>query len=166
MTTLEELDAMLVADTHTPEDHDTVSAGELAAWLGLTSNRVHALARDGVLPRAEKKRYALRPAIAAYCEHARSLAKGKNVDADLAAAKLTLAQANAEKAETANAKARGELIPAGDVEREWSSVLRGVRAAMLALPSRVAQRLGHLNPHDIAAIDREVRDALEELSDD
>lgn len=166
MITLEELDAMLLADTPTSEESKTVSAGELAAWLGLTSNRIHALARDGILPRVENKRYPLRLAVGAYCEHARSLAKGKNVDADLAAAKLALAKANAEKAETANAKARGELIPAGDVEREWSRVLRGVRAAMLALPSRVAQRLGHLTPHDIAAVDREVRDALEELSDD
>lgn len=163
MTTPAELDAMLLEDT--PQG-DTVSAAELALWLGLTVNRVYALGRDGVLPRDSAKRYQLRPAVVAYCDHCRLLAKGKNVDTDLAAAKLSLAQANAEKAETANAKARGELIPAGDVEREWSSVLRGVRAAMLALPSRVAQRLGHLNPHDIAAIDREVRDALEELSDD
>lgn len=172
MTTLAEIDAMLLADdppdhdTPTPSYPDTVTASELGEWLGLSSQRVNTLGREGVIPRGEKKRYPLRPAIIAYCDHARSLAKGKNVDADLAAAKLALAQANAEKAETANAKARGELIAAGEVEREWSAVLRGVRAAMLALPSRVAQRLGHLNPHDIAAVDREVRDALEELSDD
>lgn len=163
MMTLEEIDAMLVENTPTEE---TLTAAELAPWLGLTVGRVHALGRDGVLPRVEGKRYQLKAAILAYCDHCRSLAKGKQVDEDLAAAKLSLAQANAEKAETINAKARGELIPAVEVEREWSAVLRGVRAGVLALPSRVAQRLGHLSPHDIAAIDREVRDALEELSND
>lgn len=147
-------------------DPSTVTAGELGEWLGLTPNRVHALGRDGVLPRAEGKRYPLRESVAAYCEHARSLAKGKAMDKDLAAEKLRLAKANAEKVETANAKARAELIPAAEVEREWATVLRGVRAAVLALPSRVSQRLGHLSPHDISAIDREVRDALEELAHD
>ena len=33
-----------------------------------------------------------------------------------------------------------------------SDVLRGVRAAMLAVPSRVAQRLPHLTAHDVAEI--------------
>ena len=74
--------------------------------------------------------------------------------------KIRLAKTNAEKAEPPNAKARSELIPAVEVEREWAAVLRSVRAAMLALPSRVAQRLGHPSPHDVAEIDREVRDAL------
>lgn len=41
-----------------------------------------------------------------------------------------------------------------------------VRSNMLALPSRVQQRLGHLTAHDLAEIDREIRDSLEELSDD
>lgn len=163
MKELAEIDELL---NPTCGQFDPVTATVLADWLGLTVNRVHALGRDGVLPRTTGKRYRLRPAILAYCDHARSLAKGKQVDADLAAEKLRLAKANAEKAETTNAKARGELIPAVEVEREWASVLRGVRAAVLALPSRVAQRLGHLTPHDIAAIDREMRDALEELSDD
>ncbi|MFC4667128.1 DNA packaging protein [Seohaeicola nanhaiensis] len=162
MTTLADIDAML-AD---PLVGEPLSASELADWLGLTPNRVHALGRDGVLPRIDGTRYPLRPAILAYCEHARSLAKGKQVDAELASEKLRLAKANAEKAETANAKARGDLIAAVEVEREWAAVLRGVRAAMLALPSRVAQRLGHLSPHDVAEIDREVRDALEELAND
>lgn len=141
-----------------------VSAAELGEWLGIAPNRIHALARDGILPRGEDKAFPLRAAVLAYCEHARSLARGKQVDAELAAEKLRLAKANAEKAETINAKARGELIPSVEVEREWATVLRGVRAAMLAVPSRVAQTAGHLTPHDINAIDREVRDALEETA--
>ena len=54
------------------------------------------------------------------------------MDAEPEATKLSLAQANDEKAESANAKANGDFIPAGDVEREWSSWLQGVRADMLA----------------------------------
>lgn len=163
--TLEDVDAMAWGET--PVEGDTpVTAAELGEWLGITPNRAHALGRDGILPRGDDKTFPLRASIRAYCDHCRSLAKGKQVDNDLAAEKLRLAKANAEKVETANAKLRGELIPAVEVEREWATVLRAVRAAMLAVPSRVAQTAGHLTPHDINAIDREVRDALEETAHD
>jgi phage terminase Nu1 subunit (DNA packaging protein) len=165
--TPEMVDAMMASPDETPvEDSPVVSAAELGEWLGIAPNRIHALGRDGILPRVEGTSYPLRAAVVAYCDHARALARGKQVDAELAAEKLRLAKANAEKVETANAKLRGELIPAAEVEREWAAVLRGVRAAMLAVPSRVAQTSGHLTPHDIAAIDREVRDALEEAAHD
>jgi phage terminase Nu1 subunit (DNA packaging protein) len=38
--------------------------------------------------------------------------------------------------------------------------MRTVRAGMLAVPTRAAQRLPHLSAHDVAEIDREVRDVL------
>jgi terminase small subunit / prophage DNA-packing protein len=58
---------------------------------------------------------------------------------------------------------RRELVPATEVEAEWSGVLRTVRAGILAVPSRVQQRLPHLTPHDVAEIDAEVRAALAEI---
>jgi terminase small subunit / prophage DNA-packing protein len=61
------------------------------------------------------------------------------------------------------AKLRGSLVDAAEVEAEWSGVLRTVRAGMLAVPSRVSQRLPHLSAHDVAQID-EVRAALAELA--
>jgi phage terminase Nu1 subunit (DNA packaging protein) len=39
-------------------------------------------------------------------------------------------------------------------------VLRAVRAGMLAVPSRCAARLPHLNVHDVSGIDTEIRAAL------
>jgi terminase small subunit / prophage DNA-packing protein len=55
------------------------------------------------------------------------------------------------------------LLDAAEVENEWSGVLRTVRAGMLAVPSRVAQRLPHLTAHDVAEIDAEVREVLTEI---
>lgn len=165
-TEMAEIDALVGGPDPVPETADLVNAADLAEWLGLTANRVSALAREGVLPRNPDKLFPLKAAVRAYADHARAGAQGRRVDSELAAEKLRLARATAEKAESANARVRGELIAAADVEREWAGVLRGVRAAMLALPSRVGQRLGHLTPHDIAALDREVRDALEELAND
>lgn len=52
-----------------------------------------------------------------------------------------LAAAQADIAETKAAKLRGSLVDAAEVEAEWSCVLRTVRAGVLAVPSRVSQRL-------------------------
>ena len=46
------------------------------------------------------------------------------------------------------------------------AILSGVRARMLAVPSRAAQRLPHMTAHDVGEIDREIRDALSELSNE
>ena len=59
----------------------------------------------------------------------------------------------------------GALLDAGAVEREWSGILGGVRARMLAVPSRAAQRLPHMTSHDVGEIDREIRDALSEAGE-
>ena len=75
-----------------------------------------------------------------------------------------LAAAQAELAELKAAKLRGTLLDAGEVEAEWSSILRVLRAAMLAVPSRVGQRLPHMTSHDLSEIDAEIRIALSDLA--
>jgi len=45
-------------------------------------------------------------------------------------------------------------------------VLRTVRAGMLSVPSRAAQRLPHLSAHDVSEIDLEVRAALTEIGNE
>lgn len=148
------------------DDPEIVTAGELCDWLGISANRVNALARDGVIPRVRNKRFNLKRAIRAYAQHLRDGQTGRLAsNPDLQAEKLRLARANAEKVELANAKVRGALIPVAEVESAWTAVLRDVRAAMLAIPARVQQRVGHLTAHDVQLIDSEVRVALTEASD-
>jgi len=57
----------------------------------------------------------------------------------------------------------GRLADTDAVRREWAAVLSGVRAGMLAVPSRCASRLGHLTQSDVAEIDAEIRAVLQEL---
>lgn len=74
---------------------------------------------------------------------------------------LVLAQARL--AEVRTAKLRGELVPAADVEAEWSTALADLRAALLALPNRIGAACA-LPPETIAAVDREIRAALAALA--
>ncbi len=60
---------------------------------------------------------------------------------------------------------RGALLEVERVEREWGDTLRAIRARVLAVGSRLRQRLPHLTPHDVVVIDRELRDALAASAD-
>lgn len=70
--------------------------------------------------------------------------------------RVRLATAQAQLAEIRAAKMRGELVPAAEVEREWSAALADLRASLLALPSRVGAKLA-LPRKTVAAIDAEIR---------
>jgi phage terminase Nu1 subunit (DNA packaging protein) len=123
------------------------------------------MAQEGRIPRRADGSFNLKLDVRAYVEALRTKtgasALAQNPELDLE--KIRVARASADKIETANARARGDLAPLSEVERTWTGILRDVRAAFLALPSRAASRLGHLTPHDVAALDREVRAVLEEL---
>ena len=146
------------------KDDEIVSAGELADWLGLSVTALSTHVRNNVVSKESGGRFLLKKSIKAYVAHIRAAATGRGSPTAEAKSRLVAAQANL--AESKAAAMRGELIPAVDVEKEWSGVLRTVRAGMLAVPSRAAQRLPHLTAHDVSEIDREVRDALGELGQD
>lgn len=140
----------------------------LADLIGVSPRSITDLAKRGILVRADKGGgFDLRKSMRGYCEHLRKLATGRGGESAIASAtaqRARLAKAQADLAETKAAQLRGSLLDAGEVEREWSSVLREVRAGMLAVPSRVGLRVPQLTAHDIAEIDAEVRAALKELA--
>lgn len=162
---LEQIDAWLLGEDDAPEAPDLVSAAELAGWLGVTANRVGVLARQGHLPRQPDGRYPLKASVGAYCAFARVAAMGRKADEPLAVEKLRVARESADKLALQNARARGDLLGAAEVEREWSAVLRDVRAGMLAAPSRIGSRLPHLTTHDVAEITRELTAVLAGLAE-
>src|ERR1700731_2634779 len=141
-----------------------VTAGELADLLGVSTKTVRELAGRKIAVRAGRGMYDLRASVRGYSNHMRAIATGKAggeaVAASAAAARARLAGALADKAELANARHRGALVDAEAVQREWSDTFRGVRARMMAVPTRCGARLPHMTAHDIAMIEGEVRDAL------
>lgn len=147
---------------------DVIHESELADLLGITANRVRTLTRDGVLKRCDRARYSRREAVRAYCRHLREVAArgGRSGPAsdEFKAERTRLAKEQADATALKNATARSELVSADAVLAEWSGILRDVRAAMLAVPSRHGAKHPHMTPHDIAALDREIRAALEGLA--
>ena len=146
---------------------DTVTASVLARFLGVSTRRVRELADCGLVVRASQAgRYRLEESVRRVVEDMRrTIAKrgGAAVAASAARERGRLAAAKAEGEELKIARLRGALLDAGAVEREWTAILTGVRARLLAVPSRAAQRLPHLSLHDIGEIDHEIRAALDEF---
>ena len=142
-----------------------MSEAELAEFLGLATASIRDLARNGTAIRTGRGRYDVRQSTGRYIARLRDHASkvGRPVTSDLSAEKLRLAREQVDKLELANHAARRELLPASTVEREWSEILRHLRAAILALPSRIGQRVPALTQTDLAAIDGEIRDILTEL---
>lgn len=159
----EALDLLGPEPSAAPPDR-LVSTAELAEWLDLSAVRVSALGRDGILPREGDRRYPLRACIRAYVAWCRENPSGRRVkDPGLQDEKLRLAREQADKIALQNARARGELLEAADVARRWATYTTALRAALLAVPPRVAAHSG-LDRRAAATLDSEMRAALNQIA--
>lgn len=141
---------------------DLIKTSELADLLGVTERRIQQLAKDGTIPRSGRGLFDLKSAVKTYCAFLRDSAQGKTGDKELKAEKLRLTKAQADKADLEVSKRRGELVAISDVQQAWNTIAVELRAAMLAIPSRVASQASL--PNDTTSIiDSEIRAALESL---
>jgi hypothetical protein len=93
-------------------------------------------------------------------------ADGQVYDYETERARLTKAQAD--RTELEAAELRGDMVRAAWVIEEWSRMLGSLRSRMLSLPTKAAPRArGAPSDAEAAALlEREVLEALQELSDD
>lgn len=61
--------------------------------------------------------------------------------------------------------ASGKLVDVGTIQKEWSSVAASVRTKVLGIPSKAKQRIQDLTNDQYLAIEKLVREALEDLSE-
>jgi len=144
---------------------EIASTASIAALLGVTTRTVTELAQKGVISRAGRGLFPVAESVRGYVAHLREQAAGRTASATLTDERTRLAREQADKVAMANAVARGEMLPARQVQSEWASILRDVRAGLLAVASRCGSNLPHLTQHDVASIDAEIRSALEALAD-
>ncbi|MBB94658.1 MAG: DNA packaging protein [Rhodobacteraceae bacterium] len=142
-----------------------IGGKDLCALLDISSGALTDLKKRDIAVHLAHDSYDLVETVRRYTAHLRSTA-ARWGDSDqvpqLTAEKARLAKEQADAQALKNAKARGELVDAAEVERTWSDVLRQVRARILSTPPRLRQIL-NLSAADADLIDRELRDALSEL---
>lgn len=117
----------------------TYPVATIAKLLMLTERRVQQLAKEGVLPRAEKGRYELAPVVQAYIKYLRDRAIGADLPgAPLGEHRTRLYKARADIAEFEAERLAGTLIPADDVERAWTAAANRVKQRGLAIAPKAA----------------------------
>lgn len=141
-----------------------LKTAELALLLGLTSRRVNQLAEDGVTVRAGHGEFDGPQSVQNYVASVANRAKDGEAAIDKEREEARLKKEQADHFEFKNAKLRKELLPIDEVSRVWSEQIAEVRSGMLAVVSRVSQRLS-LSPEDAVEIDKEIREAMTKLAD-
>lgn len=146
---------------------DLVTAKEISDWIGVSDRTVSDLAIRGHAKKVGRGQYDLKETIRLYTAHLRevSAGRGDGQALDLVQERARLAKQQADGHELKNAVLRRELLARDQVEAEWTDILRKLRAGLLAIPSRVRQRIG-LDANTTAEIDREIRDTLMVLGND
>jgi hypothetical protein len=143
----------------------------IAKLLLLTDRRVQQLSAEGVIPRAERGRYELAPAVQGYIRYLqeRHLGKegetGEEGESTIAAEKLRKLKADADMAEMDRDKQAGVLQDEGAVVKAYAGRIVAARAKMLGIPKNLSPQLvGMEDPAEIETlIKAEVYAALREL---
>ena len=141
----------------------------IARFLNLTERRVQQLARDGIIPKAEKGKYDLVRCVQQYVRYLQDRAYG-NADAprDTHHERARLIKAQADKTELEVAALRNQLIPIEAIEHDWMQQVSACRMRLLAIPSKSAFQIAALKePSEIERfLKRAIYEALSELAHD
>jgi len=151
-----------------PSTTGLVDVGTLARLFVLTPRRIQQLAAEGIIPKGSHGSYPLAPAITGYVTWLQKKVSGETDSVDLTTQRARLAKEQADKTAMENAQLRGVLVHAEDVIATWTTCASGMRARMLAAPTKVAPlaRAAATDAEAAAVIEAEVIEALEELSED
>ena len=121
----------------------TYPVAVISKLLDLTPRRVQHLANEGVIPRAEKGRYELVPAVRGYIRYLRDRSIGRDGEqsSDVASERARLTREQADRVAMENAKARGELIPAPLVQKSVERAFAAFGSRINAIPRKAVSRL-------------------------
>lgn len=120
----------------------TYPVDTIAKLLLLSPRRVQQLTKEGVIPKAERGRYELAPAVQGYIRflQERSIRSDSSpIDYHNEKARLTMLQADT--AEIELAKARGDVASVAQIERNLSGLFAEVRTNIRNIPDRVVSSL-------------------------
>lgn len=140
----------------------------IAKLLMLTERRVQQLSAEGVIPKAERGRYALAPAVQGYVKYLKDRAGSSDAETDdIGTSKARLIKARARMAELEADQLEGKLLDRAEVEQGWKTIVLNMRAKLMAIPTRAAPQLVTMPTIAQAAalLERLVSEALNELAE-
>lgn len=120
----------------------TYPVATIAKLLMLSDRRVQQLTKEGVIPKAERGRYELAPAVQGYIRflQERSLSSASS-PIDYHAEKARLTQMQASLAEIELVKARGDVVSVAQIEKNLAGLFAEVRSNIRNIPGRVVSSL-------------------------
>ena len=110
----------------------------IAKLLKLSERRVQQLAKDNIIPKAERGKYDLVSSVHGYIDFLKAKAGGDFTAEEVLKNKNKLLKAKAEIAEIEKQKATGELIPKEEVKRTWLELVHKIKQKLLSIPNKVA----------------------------
>lgn len=111
----------------------------IAKLFGLTTRRVQQLSAEHVIPKAERGRYELVPAVQGYIKYLKDRAIGGDIGAgDESEHKRRLLKARADIAEMEAERLAGDLVPTEEVERVWTDIMGRVKTRMQAVAPKAS----------------------------
>ena len=140
----------------------------IAKLLKLSERRIQQLAKEGVIPKAERGKYDLVDSVHGYIDYLKAKAGGEFTAEEVLKNKNKLLKAKAELAEIDKMKASGELIPKGEVKKSWLELVHKLKQKLLSIPNKVAPvvvTVKSINEIKLIIQDK-IHEALYEISSD
>lgn len=110
----------------------------IAKLLMLTERRVQQLSAEGVIPKAERGRYELVPAVQGYIRYLKDRSLGADVPGDEYEHKRRLIKARADLAEMEAAQLAGQLVRTELAEKVWCDAASRFRQRVLSVAPKAA----------------------------
>ena len=140
----------------------------IAKLLKLSERRIQQLAKEGVIPKAERGKYDLVNSVHGYIDYLKAKAGGEFTAEEVLKNKNKLLKAKAELAEIDKMKASGELIPKEEVKKSWLELVHKLKQKLLSIPNKVAPvvvTVKSINEIKLIIQDK-IHEALYEISSD
>jgi phage terminase Nu1 subunit (DNA packaging protein) len=143
-----------------------ISLTAISQLLKLTERRIQQLAKDGIVPKADRGEYDMIPVVHAYIDYLKAKIGGEFNAEDLAINRNRLLKAQADLAEIEKQKQEGELITKEEVKKNWLNLLSILKTKLLSMPNKLAPVvITYKNVNEIKLIIKDkVYDALYEIA--
>jgi|TARA_R110002167_G_C12320755_1_gene619115 phage terminase Nu1 subunit (DNA packaging protein) len=117
----------------------TYPVSTISKLLLLTERRVQQLVKEGIIPKTERNRYELAPAVQGYIRFLQERMVGNTAaPIDYQNEKSRLVRIQADKAQIELDHMNEALIETSEVAKEWEAILGDMKSKILSVPTKAA----------------------------